>query len=125
MGVDGNCAIYHQGMFEIAQHRFIRCPCVLLLLRAFKQLLNHWGSTSFVFSSWTHVLVGDIFSDFNDTNFHRFENHLGGFTYVNKSIDIVGTFFLFYLWSDKCASSFEDNFFLHFVHPPLYLDLHS
>jgi hypothetical protein len=36
------------------------CPCVLLS-RAFKRLLNHWGSTSFVFSYWIHVLVGDIF----------------------------------------------------------------
>ncbi len=86
------------------------CPCVLLS-RAFKRLLNHQGSTSFVFSYWIHVLVGDIFSNFNDTNSHHFENHLGGFTYVNKSIDIVGTFLLFYLWSDKCASSFKDYFF--------------
>lgn len=31
MGVDKICSICHQGMLEIVQHRFIRCPCVLLL----------------------------------------------------------------------------------------------
>jgi hypothetical protein len=31
MGMDGNYSIYHQGTLEIAQHKFIKCPCVLSL----------------------------------------------------------------------------------------------
>ncbi len=74
MGADGNCAICCQRMLKIIQHRFIKWPCVLLW-GAFKQLLNRWGSTNFVFFSWTHVLIGDIFSNFGDINSHRFQGH--------------------------------------------------
>jgi len=52
-----------------------------------------------------------MFSNSSNIDFHYFQDHPSGFTYANELIDIVRTFLLFYLWNDRCASTFKDIFF--------------
>jgi hypothetical protein len=62
--------------------------------------------------TWERVILGEaVFEEEDDPpGLHNY--HPGGFSYKRQPLDILRSFLLFYLWSERCRKHFDDQYSL-------------
>jgi hypothetical protein len=58
------------------------------------------------------VLLGKVVFEEEDDPPGLHSYHLGGFSYRRQPLDILRSFLLFYLWSERCRRHFDDQYSL-------------
>jgi hypothetical protein len=83
--------------------------------KAFKRIWNEWKIHRDFTTSWPFVLLGEATMELEDNPLGLLAYHTGGFTYPRQPLDILRTFILFHLWTERCRKHFGDHYFLQKV----------
>ncbi len=111
MGIQAPCKRCKQGLSESAQHCLMDCLPAQLAWKAF---LRVWEEECEVPNrlaiTWPFVFLGEaVFEEDDDpSDLHCY--HTGGFSYRRQPFDILRSFLLFYLWSERCRRHFDDQY---------------
>jgi hypothetical protein len=119
MGIQAPCKGYKQGFLESAQHCFMDCLPAQLVWKAFLRVWEEWEVPNHLAITWPFVLLGEaVFEDDNKPpDLHCY--HTGGFSYRRQLLNILMSFLLFYLWSERCQRHFDNQYFLKSLNPGL------
>ncbi len=62
--------------------------------------------------SWPFALIGEVALEHEDDPPDLLTYHTDGFTYLHQPLDILRSFVLYYLWSERCRKHFDDQYSL-------------
>ncbi len=62
-----------------------------------------WEAPNRIFITWPFILLGEAV-------LQRY--HTGSFTYRRQPLDILRSFLLYYLWSERCRKHFDGQYSL-------------
>jgi hypothetical protein len=112
MGIPATCKGCDQGLSEPAQHCLMECTPAQQAWNAFLRVWNDWGAPNRLQITWPFILLGEaVFEDDdNPPNLHSY--HMGGFTYHRQPLNILRSFLLYYLWSERCRKHFDGQYSL-------------
>ncbi len=107
MGILATCKGYDQGFPKSAQHYLMDCTPARQAWKAFHSVWNKWEAPNRLHMTWPFVLLGEVVFEKDDDppNLHSY--HTGGFTYHRQPLDILRSFLLYYLWSERCRKHFD------------------
>ncbi len=88
----------------------MECPPAQQAWNAFLRVWNKWEAPDRFRITWPSVILGEtVFEDDDDPpDLHGY--HKGGFTYRRQPLDILRSFLLYYLWSERCRRHFDNQF---------------
>jgi hypothetical protein len=88
----------------------MECPPTQQAWNAFLRVWNKWEAPDRFHITWPSVLLGEtVFEDEDDPpDLHGY--HKGGFTYRRQPLDILRSFLLYYLWSERCRRHFDNQY---------------
>jgi hypothetical protein len=91
------------------------CLPAQLAWKAFLRVWEEWEVPNRLAITWPFVLLGEaVFEEDDDPpDLHYY--HTGGFSYRRQPLDILRSFLLFYLWSERCRRHFDDQYSLRRV----------
>jgi hypothetical protein len=71
-----------------------------------------WEAPNRISITWPFILLGEaVFEEEDDPpDLQRY--HTGGFTYRRQPLDILRSFLLYYLWSERCRKHFDGQYSL-------------
>jgi hypothetical protein len=74
---------------------------------AFLSVWGEWEAPNRLSITWPFVLLGEtVFEEEDDPpDLHHY--HPGGFSYRRQPLDILRSFLLYYLWSERCRRHFD------------------
>jgi hypothetical protein len=80
--------------------------------KAFTRVWEEWKAPDRLTISWPFILLGEavIEQEEDPPNLHGY--HIGGYSYVRQPLDILRSFLLYYLWSERCRKHFNDQYSL-------------
>jgi hypothetical protein len=111
MGIPALCKGCDQGIPESAQHCLMDCPPAQLAWKAFTRIWEESEAPGRLIITWPFVLLGEtVFEEEDPPGLHSY--HTGGFSYKRQPLDILRSFLLFYLWSERCRRHFDDQYSL-------------
>ncbi len=112
MGIPATCKGYDQRLPEYAQHCLMDCTPARQAWKAFHSVWNEWEAPNRLHITWPFVLLGEaVFEEDDDPpNLHNY--HTGGFTYRRQPLNILRSFLLYYLWSERCRKHFDSQYSL-------------
>ncbi len=107
MGIPATCKVCDQGLQESAQHCLMDCIPAQQAWKAFRSVWIRWGAPDRLHTNWPFILLGEVVfeADNDPPNLHSY--HTGGFTYLRQPLDILRSFLLYYLWSERCRKHFD------------------
>jgi hypothetical protein len=78
----------------------------------FLSVWGEWEAPNRLSITWPFVLLGEsVFKEEDDpSDLHRY--HPGGFSYWKQPLDILRSFLLYYLWSERCRRHFDGQYSL-------------
>jgi hypothetical protein len=79
---------------------------------AYKKIWAEWKVLEDITITWPFVLLGEAATEREDNPPKLLAYHTSGFTYPRQSLDILCSFLLYYLWSERCRRHFDDRYFL-------------
>jgi hypothetical protein len=103
MGIPATCKVCDQGLQESAQHCFMECIPAQQAWKAFRSVWSKWGAPDRLQINWPFILLGEAVDD--PLSLHGY--HTGGFTYIRQPLDILRSFLLYYIWSERCRKHFD------------------
>jgi hypothetical protein len=77
---------------------------------AYKRVWEEWEVPGNFTPSWPFVLLGEAVLEREDDPPGLLAYHTGGFTYPRQPLDILRSFILFQLWSERCRRHFGDQY---------------
>ncbi len=82
---------------------------------AFRRVWEEWKAPEDITINWPFVLLGEasIKREDDPPGLHAY--HTSGFTYLRQPLNILRTFILYYLWSERCRKHFDDCYSLNKV----------
>jgi hypothetical protein len=112
MGILAPCKGCAQGCPETAQHCLMDCSTAQLAWKAFTRIWEEWEAPRRLTITWPFVLLGEtVFKEEDDpSDLHSY--HPGGFSYQRQPLDILRSFLLFFLWSERCHRHFHSQYSL-------------
>jgi hypothetical protein len=115
MGTSPNCSTCDAGTPKSPQHYLLDCPPAQRTWGAFKRVWEEWEAPEGITINWPFALLGEasIKREDDPPGLHAY--HVGGFTYLRQSLDILRTFILYYLCSERCHKHFDDSYSLNKV----------
>jgi hypothetical protein len=69
---------------------------------------EEWKAPEDVTFNWPFALLGEASIEHEEDPPGLHAYHPGGYTYLRQPLDILRTFILYYLWSEKCRKHFDD-----------------
>ncbi len=95
-------------VLESPQHCLLECPFNKWAWEAFYYVWQKWGAPNDVSLSWLFVMLGEAVFEREDDP-PRFQGyHVGGFSYIRQPLDILRSFILYFLWSERCRKHFAN-----------------
>ncbi len=111
-GDSPTCNICETGISESLQHCLLDCPPAQCAWGAFKRVWEKWKAPEDVIITWPFILLGEAATEREDDPPGLHAYHVDSFTYARQPLDILRTFTLYYLWSERCRRHFGDCYFL-------------
>jgi hypothetical protein len=112
MGVSATCKGCNQGLSESAQHCFRECTPAQRAWDVFLSVWNEWGAPNHLHITWPFVLLGEAVFEKEDDPPDLHNYHTSDFTYRRQPLDILRSFLLYYLWSERCRKHFDSQYSL-------------
>jgi hypothetical protein len=112
MGLLSTCKGCDQGLPESAQHCLLDCPPAQNAWKAFRSTWEVWEAPNRISITWPFILLGEaVFEEEDDPpDLQRY--HTSGFSYRRQPLDILRSFLLYYLWSERCRKHFDGQYSL-------------
>jgi hypothetical protein len=83
--------------------------------KAFKHIWNEWKIHRDLTTSWPFVLLGEATVELEDDPPGLLAYHTGRFMYPQQPLDILRTFILYHLWTERCRKHFDSQYSLQKV----------
>jgi hypothetical protein len=79
---------------------------------AYKRIWDEWKMPEGFTPSWSFVLFGEAVMEREDDPPELLAYHIDDFTYLKQPLDILRSFILYHLWSERCRRHFGDQYSL-------------
>ncbi len=112
MGISPTCNICDIRTPESPKHCFLDCPPTQRAQAAFRRVWEAWKALEDITIGWPFVMLDEASIEREDDPLGLHAYHTGGFTYLRQPLDILRTFILYYLWSERCRKHFDDCYSL-------------
>jgi hypothetical protein len=90
----------------------MECPPARKAWNAFRRVWTEWEAPSRLSITWPFVLLGEAVFEEEDDPPDLQSYHTGGFSYQRQPLDILRSFLLYYLWSERCRRHFDGQYSL-------------
>jgi hypothetical protein len=110
MGIFPYCKVYDCNVEESPQHCLLKCPMAQGAWEANKFFWKEWKALEELVITCPFALLGEATSERNDDPPGQLAYHTGGFTYLRQPLDILRSFILYHLWSERCRRHFGDQY---------------
>ncbi len=110
MGILPTCKVCTEEAPESLQHCLLECPFTKQAWEAFYYVWQKWGVPNDVTLSWLFVMLGEIVFEREDDPPGVQGYHVEGFSYIRQSFDILCSFILYFLWSERCRKHFDNQY---------------
>jgi hypothetical protein len=77
---------------------------------AFYCVWHKWGAPNDVTLSWPFIMLGEAVFERKDDPPVAQRYHVGGFSYIKQPLDILCSFILYFLWSERCQKHFNNQY---------------
>jgi len=94
---------------ESPQHCLLECHKVLEAWGAFKRVWDNWEAPVELDINWPFVLLGEPVLEKEDDLPGQLAYHAGGFSYPRQPLDILRSFILYHIWTERCKRHFGDH----------------
>jgi hypothetical protein len=91
----------------------MECPPVRKAWNAFCRVWTEWEAPNRLSITWPFVLLGEAVFEEEDDPPDLQSYHTGGFSYRRQPLDILRSFLLYYLWSERCRRHFDGQYSLN------------
>jgi hypothetical protein len=115
MGIPPQCKVCNSGAKESPQHCLLECPMAQRTWKAYERLWDEWNVPRDLTPSWPFVLLGEAAMEHEDNPPGLLAYHTSDFTYTRQPLDILRSFILYHLWSERCRKHFNDHYSLQKV----------
>jgi hypothetical protein len=112
MGIQAPCKGCDQGLQESARHCLMECTPAQKAWSAFLSVWGEWEAPNSLSITWPFVLLGESVFEEEDDPLDLHCYHPGGFSYRRQPLDILRSFLLYYLWSERCRRHFDGQYSL-------------
>jgi len=82
---------------------------------AFKRIWTEWHAPHNLEIIWPFALLGEAAIEQEDDPPGLLAYHTGNFTYPRQALDILRSFIVYRLWTERCRKHFDDNYSLKAV----------
>jgi hypothetical protein len=89
------------------QHCLMDCTPAQQAWKAFHRVWNEWRAPNCLHITWPFILLGEAVFEEDDDPPDLHSYHTGGFTYRRQPLDILRSFLVYYLWSERCRNHFD------------------
>jgi hypothetical protein len=79
---------------------------------AFRRTWDEWEAPNRLSITWPFILLGEAVFEEEDNPPDLQRYHTGGFSCWRQPLDILRSFLLYYLWSERCRKHFEGQYSL-------------
>jgi hypothetical protein len=95
---------------ESLQHYLFECPLTKRAWEAFYYVWHKWGTPNDVTFSWLFVMLGEVVfeREYDPLGVQRY--HVGGFSYIRQPLNILCSFILYFLCSERCWKHFDNQY---------------
>ncbi len=112
MGIDPLCKVCDLNTEESPQHCLFECSMAQRAWKAYKRIWDEWQTPHDIAITWPFILLGETTIEHDDDPPGLLAYHIGGFTYPRQPLDILRSFILYHLWSERCKKHFSDQYSL-------------
>jgi hypothetical protein len=99
MGILPHCKVYERNAEESPQHYLLECH----------RALEAWGAFKRVWDNWPFILLGEPALEKEDDPPGQLAYHVGSFSYLRQPLDILRSFILYHIWTERCKKHFGDQ----------------
>jgi len=78
--------------------------------KAFNCVWKEWKAPDRLTLSWPFILLGEAVFELDDDPQDLHCYHTGGYSYIRQPLDILRSFLVYYLWSERCHRHFDDHY---------------
>ncbi len=93
---------------EFLQHYFFKCPLPKQAWEAFYYIRHKWGAPNDITFSWAFIVLSEAIFEKEDDPPEVEGYHVKGFSYIKQVLDILCSFILYFLWSERCQKHFDN-----------------
>jgi hypothetical protein len=79
---------------------------------AFRRTWEKWEVPNRLSITWPFILLGEVVFEEEDNPPDLQHYHTDGFSYRHQPLDILRSFLLYYLWSERCHKHFDVQYSL-------------
>ncbi len=112
MGLPSLCKVCDDNKEESPQHCLLECPMAQRAWEAYKRIWSEWQAPHDLEITWPFVLLGETVIEQDDDPPGLLAYHTGGFTYPRQPLDILRSFIVYRLWTERCRKHFDDKYSL-------------
>jgi hypothetical protein len=95
---------------ESPQHCLLKCPFAKRAWEAFYYVWEKWGAPNDITLSWPFIMLGEAIFERKDDPPGVQGYHVWGFSYIRESFDILHSFILYFIWSERCQKHFNNQY---------------
>ncbi len=107
MGIPFTCKVCPNEVLESPQHYLLNCDKTKHAWDAYLRVWQKWGAPDNIVLSWHYILLGELVFEIEDDPPNIQGYHTGGFSYIRQPLDILRSFILYFLWSERCRMHFD------------------
>jgi hypothetical protein len=90
----------------------LECTPAQKAWNAFHRTWEEWEAPDRLSITWPFILLGEAVIEKDDDPPDLQQYHTGGFSYRRQPLDILRSFLLYYLWSERCRKHFDGQYSL-------------
>jgi hypothetical protein len=105
MGLPSLCKVCDDNNEESPQHSLLECPMA-------QRIWTKWQTPHDLEITWPFALLGEAVIEQEDDAPGLLAYHTGGFTYPRQPLDILRSFIVYRLWTERCRKHFDDKYSL-------------
>jgi hypothetical protein len=88
------------------------CAAAQQAWKAFTRVWEEWKAPDRLTISCPFIVLGEAVIEQEEDPLDLHGYHIGGYSYVRQPLDILRSFLLYYLWSERCCRHFDDQYSL-------------
>jgi hypothetical protein len=112
MGISLTCKVCDSNAEESPKHCLLECSMAQRAWNAYKRIWDEWQVPHDIVITWPFALLGEATIEHEDDPPGLLGYHTSGFTYPRQPLDILRSFILYHLWSERCRKHFGEHYSL-------------
>jgi hypothetical protein len=109
MGLPPFCKVCDNNKEESPQHCLLECAMAQRAWEAYKRIWTEWQAPHDLVITWPFVHLGEAMFEQEDDPSELLAYHTGGFTYPRQPLDILRSFNVYRLWTERCKKHFDNK----------------